>query len=127
MRACQIGTERVFDDSRQCRIGHDESTETTTLKLVSKQAEGVGIALEVGDVIPEARAHLFLQVAARSFCEETLYRLLATMSERRIAHIVGKSCSLHYRTYLLEECPAEVWVSIREDACHVVAQRLSQR
>lgn len=44
------------------------------------------------------------------------------MPERRIAHIVGKSCSLHYRTNLLEKCPAKVWVSIREDACHVVAQ-----
>ena len=51
--ACGSGGEGVFDDAGECGLSHDKSTRSATLELMGEQTEGVGIALEVGDVAPE--------------------------------------------------------------------------
>ena len=44
----------IFYDTGNGGITHDKTTRAATLKLVGQQAEGVGITLKVGDVIPES-------------------------------------------------------------------------
>ena len=56
--ACCHGGERVFDDAGEGGISHDKSTGSATLKLMGEQTEGIGVALEVGDVAPELWRHL---------------------------------------------------------------------
>ena len=58
---------------------------------MSQQTEGIGIALEVGEVVPERRTHFALQVAARAFEEVGLHGLLTTMAKGRIAQVVGEA------------------------------------
>ena len=66
MRCCRRGVG-VFHDAGQGGVGHDEAALAATLKLVGQQAEGIGVTLEVGDVVPEVATHLPLQVAAGTF------------------------------------------------------------
>ena len=55
MAACQTAGERVFHDGGKHGVGHHEATRTATLEAMGEDAEGIGITLEVGDVVPESR------------------------------------------------------------------------
>ena len=48
----------IFHDGGQCGIGQHESSVAPALEAVGEQAEGIGVALEMGDVAPEPSAHL---------------------------------------------------------------------
>ena len=91
-----------------------------------EQTEGVGVALEVGDVVPEAAAHILLQTGSRPFDEECLDGLLAAVTERRIPHVVRIAGCLYDRADLFEEPPAQLRMDFRQFPCYVIAQRLAQ-
>ena len=67
-----------------------------------EQAERVGVALEVGDVVPELVAHFFLYFYSWSFGEECLHCFFSAVSEGRISEVVGQARSRYYCSYFLE-------------------------
>ena len=44
---CLVAGIGVFDDAGQGGVGHDESAFAASLEVMGKQAEGIGVALEV--------------------------------------------------------------------------------
>ena len=42
----------IFDDGGQCGIGHGETAGPASAKLMGEKTEGVGVALEAGEVAP---------------------------------------------------------------------------
>ena len=79
----------IFDDAGNGRVGHHQTTWAATLELMGQQTEGIGITLEVGDVVPKRFRYLFAQRASGTFGEKRLDGLLTTMSERWVTQVVG--------------------------------------
>ena len=48
----EVAGEGVFDYAGQRAIGHDEAPGSAAVEVVGEEAEGVGVALEVGEVVP---------------------------------------------------------------------------
>ena len=71
---------------------------------MGQQTEGIGVALEVGDVAPELGTDLGLQGSACSFSKERLDGLLAAVAKRRIAHVVGQTGRSNDLPNLHEHC-----------------------
>lgn len=117
----------IFDDARQGGVGHDKPALASAVEAVGKDAEGIGVALKVGDVVPEAVAHPGAQLLALALGEEGLYGFLATVAEGRVAQVVRQSGSLDDGANLLEERAPQFGMALGEDACHVVAERLAER
>ena len=90
---------------------------------MGEQAEGVGIALEVGDVVPERGRHLLAQREALALGEEGLYGFLAGVAEGRVAHIVGQTGRSHDLSYFRHHALAQLRLALAEAACYVAAQR----
>ena len=88
-----------------------------------QQAEGVGVALEVGYVGPELGAYPVLEHGAGALGEERLYGLLARVSERRVAHVVGQARRAHYRSNLRKQRVGQLRAAFHHGVGHVVAQR----
>ena len=88
-----------------------------------QQAEGIGIALEVGEVVPENGTHLALKVCASTFEEISLHGLLTTMSERRIAKVVSQTGCSHDLPNLLKHGVLQFWMLLRELLGHIATQR----
>lgn len=122
-----LAREGVFHDRRQSGVGHDITARAAPHKLVDQQAEGIGVALKVGDVLPNGVAHLAAQRRAGTLGEVGLDGLLARMAEGWVTHVVGEARRLHNRSYLLKQRAAKLRVLVRQAARHVVAQRLAQR
>ena len=89
--AGQVGGVGIFDDGGQRRIGHGETARTPAVEAVGESAQGVGVALEVGEVGPLALGETVAQVSAFAFGEERGDRLLAAVTEGGIAQIVGQA------------------------------------
>ena len=60
---------------------------------------------------------------ALALTEECLYGFLARMSERRVAHVVGKTCCTHNGAYLLKQSACKFGMDILQVTCHIVAKR----
>ena len=54
LACCRRGVG-IFHDTCRGGVGHHKTARASALKLVRQQSEGVGITLEVGDVVPERR------------------------------------------------------------------------
>ena len=113
----------VLDDAGEHGISHDKSTRATTLELMGENAEGVGIALKVGEVVPEDGAHQSLELAARPFEEVGLHGFLTAVAEGRIAQVVGQAGGGDDLSYLLEERVSQFGMALCELHGHVVAER----
>ena len=70
---------------------------------MGQQSESIGIALEVGNVVPELMAHLSLQIAARPLGEESLDGFLARVPKRGISHIVSQTGRRHDLADFIEQ------------------------
>ena len=81
---------------------------------MGQQTEGIGIALEVDEVVPEDGTHLALEFAARAFEEIRLDGLLATVSEGRITQVVSQAGGGDYLSNLLKEGILQFGVLERE-------------
>lgn len=117
--------EGVLHDAGQHGVGHQESSRPSAKKMVGEQAEGVGVALKVGDVAPELRRYFVSQGCALALGEESLYGLFPRMAEGRVAHVVGQTGSGDDGAYLLEERAAQLGVQHHEPSGDVVAQGVS--
>ena len=131
--ACQVGREWVLHDARQRAVCHAEAALATPLEVVREEAESVGIALEVRDVVPllrrDAVARLGADVISEkesvALAEVSAYGLLAAMSERRVAQVVGEAGGTHNAAQLGEMRAVEFGVLLQDEATHVVAQAAS--
>ena len=85
------GGIRILHNGRQRAIGHDEAAAPMPVELVGEQAKRIGITVEMGEVGPNGWWQLRLQLLPTAFAEEAADSALATMSEGRIAHIVGQT------------------------------------
>ena len=97
------GREGILDNRGQRRVGHREATLPTALEAMREQSEGIGIAVEVGDVGPEVLADLMLKMATLALGEEGLDGLLARVAEGRIAHVVSQTGRGHDLPHLRGE------------------------
>lgn len=121
--AGQTAGERIFHDTGQHGVGHDESTLTTALKAVGEQAECVGVALEVGEIIPKLRTQLLVQIVAFALGEERLYGLFAGVPKWWISQVVGQTSCRHDGANLFEERSREFGVECLEFSDHVCTER----
>ena len=88
---------------------------------MGEQTEGIGIALEVDEVVPEDGVYLSLQVAAGTVGKECLYGLLATVAEGWIAQVVGQTGRGDNLSDLLKERVLQFGMQQRQLGCHIVA------
>lgn len=127
MTPCQTAGKRIFHDAGQSRVGHHETTYSPSVETVCEQSEGVGVALEVGDVVPESFSYAFLQVGSCTLGEEGLYGFLAAVPEWRVAHVVCQACRADDGSYLFERCSAQFGMLLAQLRRHVIAQRHAYR
>ena len=112
-----------FFPAGQGGVGQHEASRPPSLELVGQQAEGVGVALKVGEVLPKSRGEAVIvpQSQSLSFGEEGGDGPFARMTERRITQVVRQAGGGHDGTYLRQEAVRQLRPA-REDApCHVVA------
>ena len=55
MTSSQLAGEWIFYDRSQHGVGHDEAAFASSLELVGQYAEGIGVAFEVSNILPELR------------------------------------------------------------------------
>ena len=113
----------ILHDGGQHGIGHHETAGTPSLEAMGKYAEGIGVALEMGKVVPQGGRHLRLQCLAGTLGEEGLYGFLARMAEGRVAQIVCQAGGTHDGAYLLKERVFQFGTFLHDDFRHVIAQR----
>ena len=87
---------RVLHDAGQRAVGHHEPAGAASFELMCQQSEGIGVTLEVRDVIPERCRHPLPQVVALTLGEESLYSLLAGVPEGWVAQVVSQAGRGHY-------------------------------
>ena len=92
--ASQRGRVRILHDGGKGGVGEDEPAWTTSLELMNEQTKGVGIAVEVDDVVPFLIGHHRAILLSFSLTEIRGNGSFSAMSERRIAHVVRQtSCT----------------------------------
>ena len=94
---------------------------------MGEQPEGVGVAFEVRDVIPERLADMLAETEPHVFGEERLNGLLAGVAEWRVAHVVSQPRALHDGANLLKQGAAQLRMDVDEPARHIVAETLAER
>ncbi len=95
--------ERIFYDGGKHGIGHDEAACPSPLETVGEDAEGVGVALKMGDVVPKVRRDHAFHHLSLSLAEEGLDGFLTRVSERRIAQVVCQTGGTDDGADFLEE------------------------
>ena len=92
--------KRIFYDRSQSGISHYESAAPASVELVGEYAKSVGVAVKARDVVPLCAAELLTGfgvaviaqfASAFAFREKACNGSFARMSERGIAHVVGKT------------------------------------
>ena len=58
---------------------------------MGEQTEGIGIALEMDEVVPKDRAYLSLELGTCTIEEIGLHGFLPTMAERGIAQVMSQA------------------------------------
>ena len=114
---------RILHDGSQRRVSHHEAAVAASVEAVREQSEGVGVTLEVREVLPHLRRHTRLQRQSPTLAKERLYSLLAGVTERRIAHVVRQTRRAHDGAKLLEERTREFGTNTLQGSRHVVAKR----
>ena len=122
MVAGKVAAEGIFDDAGKRAIGHDESAGPTPLEVVGEEAEGVGIAVEMDDVVPLRRREpiaglgvaIRLQPPTVALAEIRGYGTLAGMPERRIAEVVGEACRADDATHFVEMSVAQLRMTFEQ-------------
>ena len=90
---------------------------------MGEDAESVGIALKMGEIVPEYRRYFALQLCASPLEEICLHRLLSTMTERRVAQVVSQTGCGYNLSDFLKECVFQFWVTPGELLCYIVTRR----
>lgn len=82
------GREGIFGNGSEGAIRHHESSGTTAVELVGEEAEGVGIAIEMGDVVPHLERKLVAKMESFAFGKKGTNGGFSFVSERGITQIV---------------------------------------
>lgn len=82
------GREGIFGNGCEGAIRHHESSRTPAVELVGEQAEGVGIAIEMGDVVPHLERKLVTKMESFAFGKKGTNGSFSFVSERGITQIV---------------------------------------
>ena len=115
----------VFHDGCQRAVGEHEAARPAPVEAVGEQAEGVGVALEAGEVAPFLGAHAAGQALARPFGEVGGDGLLARMAERGVAHVVCQAGGGHDGPYLAQEGRGRAAVTLQQALRGVDPERAS--
>ena len=98
------------------------------------ESEGIGIALEMRDILPEVAVEHWLEFLSLAFCEEGLKGFLARMAEWRITHVVSQTGGGDDSAKFLDEGAGEFGIATDDilgnivseghtDACHLEGVR----
>ena len=82
------GGEGIFGDGSEGAISHDKSSSAAAVELVGEEAEGVGITIEMGDVVPHFDGELFAKIKSLALCKEGTDGGFSFVAEGGIAQIV---------------------------------------
>ena len=114
---------RILDDGGKRGVSHHKTALTSAVEAVGEEAEGVGVTLEMHEVVPQLLADSATQLLALALAEERLDGFLAGVTERRIAHIVRQASRAHDGAYLLEQRALQFGMLHLQLPRHVRAQR----
>ena len=118
--------KRIFHYRHQHRIGHSESSSAAALKLMHEPSEAVGIALEMGQVVPLLGREKGFEKLPLAFGEKCSDGLLAAVPEWRIAKVVGKACCSHYLAHVEQFVgPCFMGISVAQTGSHLTGQRFA--
>ena len=92
-KCCRKG---VLDHRGEGGITHDEAAFAPTVEAMREQAEGIGVAVEVSDVVPRGFGQHIAVLLSRALGEEGTNGLFARVTEGRIAHIVRQTGGRHF-------------------------------
>ena len=101
----------VLDDGGECTIGHSETALTTSREAVCENAEGIGITLEMHEILPYIGGQHGLQLVTCSFREECLYGSFTGMTEGRITQIVSEAGGGNDSAEFLAERACQCWIT----------------
>ncbi len=125
-----VRTIGIFHDGSQRGISHHEAAAPTTVEVVRKQAERVGVAVEARHVHPfrfgkfaAIGSNQVVKRAAVSFAEISAYGALAAVAERRVAHIVRQTSRTHYGPHTRKFRVGKFGTPTDKLAAYVSAQR----
>ena len=88
---------------------------------MGEQTEGIGIALEMGDIIPKHRRNLLLQHTSRTLSEEGLNGFLARVPKRWVTHVVSQTGGSHNLPYLAYHRLLQFGTTCQQHPRHIVA------
>ena len=93
--ARECGRKGVLDHRSEGGIRHDEAAFSPTVEAMREQTEGIGVTVEVGDVVPRGFGEELAVLLSCAFGEEGANSLFARVTEGRIAHIVRQTRGRH--------------------------------
>ena len=93
--AGQCGRKGVLDHRSEGGIRHDEAAFAPTVEAMREQTEGIGVTVEVSDVVPGGFGEELAVWLSRALGEEGANGLFARVTEGRIAHIVRQTGGRH--------------------------------
>ena len=93
--ARQCGRKGVFHHRSEGGIRHDESAFSPTVEAMREQTEGIGVTVEVSDVVPGGFGEKLAVLLSRALGEEGTNGLFAGVTEGGIAHIVRQTRGRH--------------------------------
>ena len=94
---------------------------------MGEQSESIGVALEVGQVVPFALAQVLSEPQSGPFAEVGLYGFLARVAKRRIAQVVGQAGCRHDVAEIVERVEhfGRVGIARAQAYGHLVGKRAS--
>ena len=99
----QCGRKGVFHHRSEGGIRHDEAAFSSTVEAMREQTEGIGITVEVGDVVPRGFGEELAVLLSCALGEEGANGLFAESTEGRIAHIVRQTSCTNDGANLFEQ------------------------
>ena len=98
------GGEGIFGNGREGAIRHHESSGTTAMELVGEQAEGIGIAIEMSDVVPHLERKLLAKMESFAFGKKGTNGGFSFVTKGRISQIVCQTGSTDDGADAFEGC-----------------------
>ena len=87
-----------------------------------EESEGIGITLEMRDILPEVAVEHWLEFLSLAFGKEGLKGFLARMAKRRITHVVSQTGGGDDSTKLLDEGAGEFGVATDDILGNIVSE-----
>ena len=93
-----------------------------------QKSKRIGISFEMRKIGPLRFGHILLQHSSGTFAEKSRYGFFSRVTERRIAQIMGKTCSSDYLVKSIEfAAPRLVGILCRKSRTYFVSKRSAYR